>query len=177
MLERKVYIGRSDLERGGNLMNHKIKMLWLAVAGILLVVSWVSAQAQTSDTYLRDKDLLGANSNTKSFSLLDPSRLKLSQSYSFSYFSSGKTNGSYGVYSTTLQYQVSNPLSLTLSLNYLHQPLSVFQKDNLGIKSAVLPNFQLSYRPSNSFSFMLNVVTYPSAYYWGNENPWWEHHR
>lgn len=134
-------------------------------------------QAQTTTDNSTTTNLLGSNSNAKTFSLLDPSRFKLSQGYTFSYFSGGGTHGSLGIYTTTLNYQVSNPLSLTLSLNYLHQPLSVVGRNNAGIKNAVLPNFQLYYHPNSSFSFMINVVTCPSPNDWGYYYPWYEHRR
>jgi len=158
-------------------MNRKIKIVLIAVLIALACMSLSPAQAQTSQDNLGNTSILGNKSNTNSFSLLDPSRFKLYQSYSFSYFSSGNTSGSLGIYTTTLNYQISNPLSLTLSLNYLHQPLSVFGRNDWGIKNSVLPNFQLLYRPNSSFSFMMNVITCPPSYDWGYENYRWEHRR
>lgn len=150
-----------------------------ALSVMVVVFCWglTLIPVQASDNYPISKNLLGVQSNTKNFSLLDPSRLKMYHSYSFSYFSSNNVSGSYGILTTTLKYQLSNPLSLAVSLNYLHQPLSVFGKDNLGIKSSILPNFQLNYRPSNNFSFMINIMTYPSPYGMGNGNPWWMDNR
>lgn len=151
-------------------MNKINKVLWLSIVAALLCLSYTVAHAQTTDIKSGSKSLLGVESGTKGFSLLDPARFKMYNSYTFSYFSSGKYSGSYGIYTTTLNYQLSNPLSLTLSLNYLHQPLSVFGRDDLGIKNSIYPNFQLNYRPNNNFSFMINILTFPSPYGWGNEN-------
>jgi hypothetical protein len=158
-------------------MNQKNKIFWSAMVIIFLCSILTPAQAQTSKDNLSNMNSLGIKSNIQGFSLLDPSRFKLHQSYSFSYFSSGNTSGSLGIYTTTLQYQLSNPLSLTLSLNYLHQPLTVFGQNSWGIKNSVLPNFQLSYRPNSSFSFMLNIITCPTSYGWGYDNRWEEHKR
>jgi hypothetical protein len=145
----------------------------------LILFSFGSAfsQTQTLSKSQTDGNLLGVKSNAKSFSLLDPSKFRMSQSYTFSYFSSGRTSGSFGVYTNVLEYQVSKPLTLTLSLNYLHQPLSVFHSDNLGIKDAILPNFQLRYRPNNSFSFIINVQTFSNLYDLERSNPWWQRQR
>jgi len=153
----------------------KIFISALMLIFLFLVLTPIQAQITTDNTTTINP--LGSKSNTQTFSLLDPSRFKLYQSYTFSYFSSGGTNGSLGIYTTTLNYRISNPLSLTLSLNYLHQPLSVVGRNNAGIKNAVLPNFQLYYRPNSSFSFMINVVTCPSPSDWGNYYPWYEHKR
>ncbi len=151
------------------------KIFWFSLVGLLFCLSLILAQVQAFDINTSDKNLLGFKSNTKSLSLLDPARLRMYHSYTFSYFSGAKTSGSFGIYTTTLKYQLSNPLSLTLSLNYLHQPLSVFGRDDLGVKNSILPNFQLHYRPSNSFSLWINVLTFPPPYSLGNEYLWWEH--
>ncbi len=150
-------------------------LFWLSLAFFWLSAPTVAVQA--SEIESGQQDPLGIKSNAKDFSLLDPQRLKLSQSYAFSYFSGSGYSGSMGVYTTTLNYQLSRPLSLTLSLNYLHQPLSVFGRDNLRVKDDILPNFQLHYNPSNSFSLWINVETLPASYGWGYENFWWERHR
>lgn len=158
-------------------MNRKIKIILIAVMILIIGLSLSPAQAQTSKDNQSNTSILENKSNTKNFSLLDPSRFKLYQSYSFSYFSSGNSSGSLGIYTTTLNYQISNPLSVSLSLNYLHQPLSVLGRNDWGIKNSVLPNFQLLYRPNSSFSFMMNVITCPSSYDWGYENYRWGHTR
>jgi hypothetical protein len=151
------------------------KTFMLAVVCLLFCLFVSSAQA--SGILSEDKNLLGFNSNSRSFSLLDPQRLRMNHSYSFSYFSNGRTSGNFGVYTTTLKYQLSNPLSVTLSLNYLHQPLSVFRQDALTVKSRILPNFQLQYRPNSSFSLWINVLTLPAAYGPGSESFWRERER
>jgi hypothetical protein len=147
----------------------------LLAAGLMFCL--LLSRAQASDMKSQDENLLGFTSNSKNFSLLNPERLKMNHSYSFSYFSNGQTSGSFGVYTTTLKYQLSNPLSLTLSLNYLHQPLSVFRRDALTIDNRILPNFQLHYRPNSSFSLWINVLTLPAAYGPGNESFWRERGR
>jgi len=158
-------------------MRPALRILWLSVVGLWLCLFLPLNQAQTFDNNSSDKNLLGIKSDSKSSSLLDPQRLKMRHSYTFSYFSGAKTSGSFGIYTTTLKYQLSNPLSLTLSLNYLHQPLSVFGRDDLRVKNSILPNFQLHYRPNSSFSLWINVLTFPSPYGLGNEYLWREHER
>jgi hypothetical protein len=158
-------------------MNKLLKISVCAFMLIFLSSVLTPIQAQTATDNSPATNLLGSQSNAKTFSLLDPSRFKLHQSYTFSYFSGGGSNGSLGIYTTTLNYKVSNPLSLSLSLNYMHQPLSVVGQNYNGVKNAVLPNFQLYYHPNSSFSFMINVVTCPSPNDWGYYYPWYEHRR
>jgi len=146
---------------------------------VLFALFLLSARTEASETSPGSpKSLLRVNSNDKSLSLLDPARLKMYHSYTFSYFSSGKTSGSLGIYTTTIRYRLSDPLSLTLSLNYLHQPLSVFQRNDLGIKNRIFPNFLLNYRPNSNFSFNVKILTFPHPYGLGNdEYRWGEYER
>jgi hypothetical protein len=153
-------------------MNRAVKIGLASFSLILLMFCSALAQMPTSPESHTGDNLLGVKSNAGNFSLLDPSKFRMSHSYSFSYFSSGRTSGSFGVYTNVLEYQVSKPLTLTLSLSYLHQPLSVFGKDQVKIKDAVLPNFHLKYRPSDSFSFTIDVLTFPYPYYQESRNPW-----
>jgi hypothetical protein len=158
-------------------MKRENKIVLLFFSLILFLFSSGFSQTQTSGESQTEGNLLRVKSNAKSFSLLDPSKFRMSNSYTFSYFSSGQTSGSFGVYTNVMEYQVSKPLTLTLSLNYLHQPLSVFHNDDLRIKDAILPNFQLSYRPNNSFSFIINVQTFPYFYGLERQNSWWQRER
>jgi hypothetical protein len=153
-------------------MNRAVKLGLASFGVILLSLCSAFAQIPTSSQSQTGGNLLGVESNAKNFSLLDPSRFRMSHSYSFSYFSSGTTSGSFGVYTNLLEYQVSKPLTLTLTLNYLHQPLSVFGEDRLRINDAILPNFHLRYRPSDSFSFTIDVLTFPYSYQQESGNPW-----
>jgi hypothetical protein len=153
-------------------MNRAVKIGLVSFGFILLMFCSAFAQIPTSPKNQTGGNLLGVESNTKNFSLLDPSKFRMSHSYSFSYFSGGGTSGSFGVYRNVLEYKVSQPLTLTLSLNYLHQPLSVFGKDRSRIKDAILPNFHLRYRPSDSFSFTIDVLTFPYPHGQESRNPW-----
>jgi hypothetical protein len=153
-------------------MSRVPKVGLISLSLILLLCCSGFTQMPTSPDSQTGENLLGIKSIAGNFSLLDPSKFRMSHSYSFSYFSGGRRSGSFGVYTNVLEYKVSKPLTLTLSLNYLHQPLSVFGKDQLGINDAILPNFHLRYRPSDSFSFTIDVLTFPYPYHQESRNPW-----
>jgi len=97
----------------------------------------------------------------KGASLLDPSRLKMYQSYTFSYFSNSKQSGSFGLYTNTLEYRVSEPLLVRIGLGYLHQPLSVFRRGSQDLKGVILPNFQLFYQPNENFFLKIDFSSMP----------------
>jgi len=104
-----------------------------------------------------EKDLLGLNSSNKSFSLLDPDRVKMWHSYTFSYFSGKGGSGNVGLYLNTIEYRPSDPLRLQVSLGYLHQPFSVIGDQSSGGK--ILPSFQLWYNPNSKIYLHINVST------------------
>lgn len=136
------------------------KIIYLSLILAILILSIQSGFAQ-------DKSVSEPSVKLKGFSLLDPSRLKMSQSYTFSFFSSGKQSGTFGLYTNTLEYRISQPLLVRVGLAYLHQPLSVFNRGSQSLNGALLPNFQLFYQPSKSFQLRIDVSSMPGWYeYW-----------
>jgi len=136
------------------------KIIYLSLILAVLILSIQSGFAQ-------DKSVSEPSVKLKGFSLLDPSRLKMSQSYTFSYFSSGKQSGTFGLYTNTLEYRISQPLLVRVGLAYLHQPLSMFNRGSQSLNGVLLPNFQLFYQPSKSFQLRIDVSSMPGWYdYW-----------
>lgn len=123
----------------------------------------------------RAGDLL-APAKDAGFSLLDPSRFHISNSYSLSYFSGGGQSQSVGLYMSTIDYQLSRPLSLRVGIGYLHQPLGFLNSNASTVGNEILPNVRLDYRPSENFHFMVDYMTIPSSAYgngygWGGYTP------
>lgn len=136
------------------------RIIYLSLILAVLILSIQSGFAQ-------DKSVNEPSVKLKGFSLLDPSRLKMSQSYTFSFFSSGKQSGTFGLYTNTLEYRISQPLLVRVGLAYLHQPLSVFNRGSQSLNGVLLPNFQLFYQPSKSFQLRIDVSSMPGWYeYW-----------
>ena len=137
---------------------------------LILTFSWVSftslaspqSFSQASEKSYVDQSFLGLDSKNKSFSLLDPNRVKMWHSYSLSYFSGGGTSRNIGLYLNTIEYRLSDPLRLQVSLGYLHQPFSVIGGTASGGK--VLSNFQLWYNPSSKIYLHINISTAPLLY-------------
>ena len=130
------------------------KVLFLNLITVLLLVFF-------STGFSQQRSLDEPAIKLKGASLLDPSRLKMYQSYSFSYFSSGKQSGTFGLYTNTLEYKISEPLLVRVGLGYLHQPFSMLNRGSQDLKGVILPNFQLFYQPSKSFSLRINYSSMP----------------
>ena len=146
------------------------KMVFSLVA--LLIAATAFSQTLTapkSDSYL----------SKKSFSLFDPSKLKMSQSYSFGYYSGQGGSGSIGYYLNSLEYRISNPLKVRVDLGFLHNPGAMLSRNSSISKSgAFIPGVSVDWRPSPNFNFRLDVRQIPyTGYnnYNGYYNPgYWE---
>lgn len=151
----------------------KYRGVIILALSLCLLVSPAYAQENTAATNVsnfngapRAADLLAPAKST-GFSLLDPSRLHISNSYSLSYFSGGGQSQSVGLYMSTVDYQLSRPLSLRVGIGYLHQPLGFLNSNTSTVGNEILPNVRLDYRPSESFHFMVDYRTIPSSDYYG----------
>lgn len=143
------------------------KFLGYVLILMFLLVNFISLAfpqnfGQGSGKSYVDESFLGLDSKNKSFSLLDPSRVKMWHSYSLSYFSGGGGSGNIGLYLNIIEYRPSDPLRLQVSLGYLHQPFSVIGGNASG--GRVLSNFQLWYNPSSKIYLHINISTAPLLY-------------
>ena len=98
---------------------------------------------------------LGVNPANTPFSLIDLSRIKWSHSYSVAFFSGGGTSGSAGLWNTSLDYEISSKLFLSLNVGVLHNPGAIW--GHAESNATFLPGFRLDYRPSNNFMMSVSV--------------------
>jgi hypothetical protein len=147
----------------------KMRLFALSVLFAFLVSLFNVCAAQTTPKDLEDdQHSLQLQKPSLSLSLLDPSRLKMSQSYSLSFVSGDGRSQTIGLYMNSIEYQVSRPLTLTLHLGYLHQPTALFGRGrDSGLGGTFLPGFELDYRPSENFFFKINMSSYTYPYYYG----------
>jgi hypothetical protein len=98
--------------------------------------------------------------------------MTFNHSYSMSYLSSGGQSVMRGLFMESIGYRLSNPLSLTLNLGYLHQPYSSFGSDGLLQGGSFVGGAALTWRPSSNTFLRFEVANYsrsPFGYYpyWG----------
>jgi hypothetical protein len=141
-----------------------------AILFIILVFLVLNASPVWAQKIDQTKPALTGQSKFHSYSLLDPSKMDLHHSYSFSYFSNSKGGFGLGIYTAVLDYRISSPLSLRLGLSYLHQPLGLLgNKTNLNIKQSILPSFELKYQPNEKTLFFLGFSTLSNPYFFQTE--------
>ncbi len=138
----------------------KTKILILATLILALAVGTIRGQMvdEAEVRELSEKYSTGVT-KTPSLPLLDLSRLKISNSYSMMFYSGGGISGQQGVFNTTLQYQISNPLTLTVNLAMLHDPGALFNNSNFGNSAKIMPSGRLDWRPSENFWMTIGFET------------------
>jgi hypothetical protein len=103
------------------------------------------------------------------FGWFDPNKFTMRNSYSLSYTTSGGKGFSLGALTSTMAYQISNPLSLQFDVSLLHSPYN-----NLGgnfannISGVYLTRAELNYRPSKNTLLQLQYRQLPAMYWYTN---------
>jgi hypothetical protein len=115
-------------------------------------------------------DLLNQTNNINT--LLNPYKLKMSHSMGFSAGTSSNGLGFYqSRYTNHLQYDFSPKLNMAIDLNFVNfgstsQNKSWSIQSNDDNKSRILPEFSLTYKPSDAFTLQ---VEYRNL---SNQSPW-----
>jgi hypothetical protein len=128
---------------------------------ILMTISVAAAQFRNDEgqrdtgSYLRSHQPLGIPANA--ISLLDPSRLHMSQSIQMGYYSIGGTSASRGMYLNTLTYDVSRPLSVTTHLGIQFQPSGPAEWNPANYGNQFVGGAELNWHPAQNFFMQVSA--------------------
>ena len=158
-----------------------MKKLNFLIFLILALSISLSAQSLRQSDLGSSGDAIGESRMDNKFSLFDLSRFEMHHSYSISYFSSGGQGTTIGMYINSIRYRISNPLTLNVSLAWMHQPGNLLARDR-GTPTdygSIYPSFSLEYRPSSSFLLQVeyrSVPAYPysNGYYRYDSMGYWD---
>lgn len=127
------------------------------ILALLLMVSVVSAGelSEAPPKSTSQVSGIGVKPAASPWSLLDMSRISWSHSYSVSFFSGGGTSSSVGLLQTSMLYDISDKLKLTVNLGMLHNPSALWNDGDSNAR--FLPGFRLDFRPSDKVSMTLEV--------------------
>ena len=106
-----------------------MKQLRFIIVLLLTLSISLSAQSLRQTDLGSSGDAIGESRMENKFSLFDLSRLEMHHSYSVSYFSSGGHGTTIGMYINSIRYRISNPLTLNVSLAWMHQPGNLLSQD------------------------------------------------
>lgn len=145
--------------------------------GFMLIAVLVafSAQAQfkakTESTPSVSESMVRSDGGGLLFGWFDPSRLSMHHSYSLSYMTSGGQGLSLGMYTNSLFYRFSDPLSLQVDVSLIHSPFnSAGDKFGKDISGIYLNRAELNYRPSENTLFTIQFRQLPALYWLNNRN-------
>jgi hypothetical protein len=159
------------LRLAGDLIIKTLLYIASLVVALLLLMNVAFAadtlvkQGTTNSTGL---SALSGASPRPAFSLLDPSRLHMTQSYSLSYMSGAGQGKMIGMYINQIDYEFAKPLRISFAIAYLHQPQGLWGARTQISGNKLLPSFRLDWRPSRNFRFVLNYETLSPYQFYSN---------
>jgi hypothetical protein len=128
----------------------------LLLVNVVFAADALVKQGTTSST---GSPALSSARPRPAFSLLDPSRLHVTQSYSLSYMSGAGQGKMIGMFINQIDYEFAKPLRVSFAIAYLHQPQGLWGARTQISGNKLLPSFRLDWQPSRNFRFILNYET------------------
>ena len=112
-------------------------------------------------------------SSLSKFSLFDPSRFSMHQSYSMSFASGGGQSASLAVYQNSMSFLLSNKLLLNTRFGFYHDPfkLGTVSMTNSNMFNNLIFGADLTYRPKENVLFSIRFDRSP-YYSYGYYNPY-----
>jgi len=108
-------------------------------------------------------------SSLSKFSLFDPSRFSMHQSYSMSFMSGGGQSASLGVYQNSMSFLLSNKLLLNTRFGFYHDPFKLGNTTttNNNMFNNLFFGADLTYQPKENvlFSIRFDRMPYYGYYY------------
>ncbi len=156
-----------------------MKSLLYSLVAIALVATVALAQfkPRSNDEPNVSQSMIRSDDSGLLFGWFDPGKLKMTQSYSLSYQTFGSNGLALGVYTNSLSYQISDPLSVQMDVSAVHSPYNTFG-DKLGksLSGIYLTRAQINYKPSDNTLFQLQFRQLPPSMFYGGYgygDPFW----
>ncbi len=142
-------------------------MKYITLFVILIIVAPVFAQVDQPQSF---SSYVSGLTLKKPAGFLDAlvksDKFSMSHSYSLSYMSAGKYSGSMGLYLNTMKYQFSDPLTMQVSVGYLHHPFGGGIKGlnkNPGQGEVFLESASFQYKPTETMSITVDYRQIPQS--------------
>jgi len=118
--------------------------------------------------------LPGLSSSLSNFSLFDPSRFSMQQSYSMSFMTSGGQSASLGIYQNAMSFLLSNKLTLNTRFGFFHDPFKLgnLSTSNGNMLNNLIYGADLIYQPKENTTFILRFDRRPYYNSYGYYNPY-----
>lgn len=100
------------------------------------------------------------------FGFFNPSNFKMSHSYSFSYTTFGSSSLALGVYTNSMYYKISEPLSMEVDVSLTHSPFNSFGREFQNQFNGIyLSRAALNWRPTENTFINIEFRNLPSTFY------------
>ncbi|HEY6950987.1 MAG TPA: hypothetical protein VI758_01200 [Bacteroidota bacterium] len=140
----------------------------LILVALLFGVAAAQFKAKTSEQPNVSESIVRSDDSGLLFGWFDPGKLKMSQSYSLSYQTFGQNGMALGVYTNSLSYQISKPLSVQMDVSLMHSPYNTFgDKFGKSLTGVYLSRAELNYKPSDNTLFQIQFRQLPASLYYG----------
>lgn len=125
--------------------------------------------------------MLAPRTGNLMFGFFNPANFKMSHSYNFSYTTFGRTSLALGVYTNSMFYKISDPLTMELDISLTHSPFNSFGKEFQNQFNGIhVSRAALNWRPTENTLINLEFRNFPSAFYLTNPYygyyPRWYHY-
>tara|TARA_B100000315_G_C14587915_1_gene594145 strand:+ start:137 stop:607 length:471 start_codon:yes stop_codon:yes gene_type:complete len=100
-------------------------------------------------------------SHQSDVSILSPDRLDMNHSFSYSMASMGGKSFSYGIYTNSLNYQISDNVTFRSQLNFVQPTFSQFSDQMNGLNGELFYTAHLNYRPLPNLSLSFAISNFP----------------
>ncbi len=143
----------------------KIKNLFII---FLLTYGIISAQLknQLPQDVNVGSAMLAPKTGNLLFGFFNPENFKMTHSYNFSYMTFGKQSLALGVYTNSMFYKISDPLTMQVDISLTHSPFNSFGKQYQNQFNGIyISRAALNWRPSDNTFINLEFRNLPTSYY------------
>ncbi len=110
--------------------------------------------------------MLAPRSNNLLFGFFNPANFRMSHSYNFSYTSFGKHSLALGMYTNSIFYKFSDPLTMQVDVSLTHSPYNTFGRQFQNQFNGIyLSRAALNWRPSENTMIHFEFRNLPTSYY------------
>lgn len=135
------------------------RLLLFVLVGTLF--SEANAQFRNDVPETRIKDAVARGQSRSLFSLLNSDKLSMHHSFSLGMASMGGFAMSYGTYTNSLNYLISDKWNLQSRIDLVQPGQTPLPQGVNAINPIFFYGAQLEYKPSENFSFSLSMDNYP----------------
>ena len=110
--------------------------------------------------------MLAPRSGNLLFGFFNPSNFKMMHSYSFSHTTFGRTSFALGVYTNSMFYRISDPLTMEVDVSLTHSPFNSFGREFQNQFNGIyISRAALNWRPTENTLINFEFRNLPNAFY------------